>query len=199
MKNKSKILVHTTTNESDDIIPFSMIFGSVWKAYDAGELTPEKILLLAVLYRQVNPYEGIGRTSYEKICVLLKRKPTQQNINGINKLMADLKDKHELVWFPNHSGSKDFSYVIADFKLAKKPNETTQKWVDIKPYFQSQKQSESRDKPPPIATIQPEAQPRSEPPAQRSERSNSGGFVKAGEVAKDRYSRPPQTNTDNQT
>ncbi|OGY39954.1 MAG: hypothetical protein A2418_02195 [Candidatus Brennerbacteria bacterium RIFOXYC1_FULL_41_11] len=193
---KMKITIYTTTNEPEDIRPFSMIFGSAWKAYDAGELTPEKILLLAVLYRQVNPYEGIGRTSYEKICVMLKRKTSQQNINGINKLMADLKDGHELIWFPNHSGSKDFSYVVADFKIAKKPNETTQKWIDIKPYFQSQKQSESSDKPPPIATIQSEAQPRLEPPVQRSERSNSEEITSIKEELRKRWGRPPQTNTD---
>lgn len=175
-----------------------MIFGSMWEAYDAGLLTPEKILLLAILYRQVkNPRNGYGSTSYEMLCTMMKRKPTELNINGINKLMADLKEQ-KFIWFPNHSGSKDFSYVIADFKLAKKPNETIQKWIDIEPYFQSQKQSGSRDKPPSNATIQPEAQPRSKPPEQRSERSNSGEFKSVGEVAEGRYGRPPQTNTDNQ-
>lgn len=193
-----KIPIYTTTNEPEDTTPFSMIFGSVWKAYDAGELTSEKILLLAILYRQVNPYEGIGRTSYERICTLMKRRATDLNINGINKLMADLREQ-ELIWFPNHSGSKDFSYVIADFKLAKKPNETTQKWIDIKPYFQSQKQNDSRDKPSTIATIQPEAQPRPKPPEQRPERSNSGGMAHISESLGKHQSRPPQTNNDNQT
>jgi len=199
MDKTKKIKVYTTETEPEDITPFSMIFGSVWKAYDAGELTPEKVLLFAILYRNTNPYEGIGRISYEKICVILKRKSTSQNINSINKLMMELKNGHELVWFPKHSGRKDFAYVIADFKLAKKLNETTQKWVDIKPYFQSEKQNASRANAVTNATMQPEAQPRSEPPLQRSGRSNSGGFESIGKVAGGRYSRPSQTNTDNET
>ncbi len=194
-----KIPIYTTLTEPENITPFSMIFGSIWKAYDAGELTPEKILLLAVLYRQVNAYEGIGRTSYEKICVMMKRKPTSLNVNGINKVMMSLRDEHELIWFPNHSGSKDFSYVIADFKLALKPNETEQKWIDIKPYIQSQEQSSSRDSPPPIATIQTDVKPRLPPPKQMSEGSNSGGIKSVGDSIRERYGRPPQTNTDTQT
>lgn len=128
----------------------------------------------------------------------MKRKPTPLKVNAINKLMKELRDEHRLIWFPSHSGIKDFSYQIADFKLAKKPNETIQKWVDIKPHFQSREQSQNRESSPPIATIQPEAQPRWKPPEQRSERSNSEGITHIGEDIARRYGRPSQTNTDNQ-
>lgn len=191
---KMKIQVYTTTTEPD-ITPFSMVYGSVWTAYDGGELNPEKLLLFNILYRQVNPYDGKGRTSYEKICVLLKQKPTEQNVNRINKLMTEMRDEHELVWFPEHSGSKDFSYLIADFKLAKLDKKDEQKWIDIKPYFQTQEQRQSRDKPPPTTTMQTDVQPRLAPPEQRSERSNSGGITHISESLGKYQSRPPQTET----
>ena len=194
---KKKIPVHTTTKEPD-ITPFSMVYSSVWTAYDSGELNPEKLLLFNILYRQVNSYDGKGRTSYEKICVLLKLKPTDQQINRINKLMTQMRDEHELVWFPEHSGSKDFSYLIADFKLAKKPNETEQKWVDIKPYFQSKESSDNRGRERALPKPSAEPMPRHPPPEQRLERSNGEGATSIRDIIRQREIRPPQTNTETQ-
>src|SRR3990167_7180356 len=113
MSMKNKIPIYTTSTEPEDVTPFSMVFGSVWKAYDAGELNTDKLLLFIFLYRKVNPYNGIGHISYTELCVQFKRKTSKQNINAINKLMMELRDEHQLIWFTPHSGSREFPYVIA--------------------------------------------------------------------------------------
>lgn len=196
MKKKMKIPIHTTLKEPDDYTPFSMVFGSVWRAYDAGELNPDKLLIFIILYRKVNPYKGIGLISYTEVCVQLKQKTSKQNINVINKLMMELRDEHQLVWFPPHSGSREFPYVIAKFKLAPLDKKDNDKWIDIDPYFQNKAQSESRAYERPIPKPSPEPMPRHSPPEQRLERSNSEGIKSLGDVIREREIRPPQTNTD---
>lgn len=195
---KMNIQVHTTTTEPEGYVPFSMVFGSTWRAFEAGEINREQFLIMNILYKRVNPYNGLGYISYTEVCIALKRKPTKLSINAINKLMVDLRDEHHLIWFPEHKGYREFPYLIADLKLAKKDEKEPTRWVDIKPNLQTQKQNDSRGSSPPIATIQPEAQPRCKPPEQRSEGRNSGGITHIGEDITRRYGRPPQTNTDNQ-
>src|SRR3989344_8534714 len=179
MKKKIKIQVYFTEEEPEDYTPFSMVFGWVWKAYDAGEINPDKLLLFNFLHRKVNPYNGIGFTSYTELCVQFKRKTSEQNINTINKMMMELRDVHKFIWFPSHSGSREFPYVIAKFKpaqLDKKDKNYKDKWVDIDPNFQSKEQSESRGDTRVSAQPPPEPMPRQPMPNQRLERSNDSGF-----------------------
>lgn len=190
-----KIIIHIIPKEPEDYTPFSMVFGSVWKAYDGGELSPEKLLLLLVLYRRVNPFNGMGQISYVEICILLRRSPTKQNINTINKLMMDLREA-KFIWFPGHSGSREFPYVIAKFKLAKNPGNDSDRWVDIEPYFQSKDQSKSRANERTIPSPSPEPVPRQPPPEQRLERSNGEGITSIGDFLRKREIRPPQTDTE---
>lgn len=194
--NKMSIPIYTTDKDPEDITPFAWVVAFIWKAYDAGELNVEKVMALLLLHRHVNPYEGIGRTSYAKICTWLKLQPTKQNINHINKVMTDLRDKHELVFFPEHSGSRDFKYVIAGFKFGKKQEDEPSKWIDIKRYFPKQEQSQSRGTNGGSSPTPPEQKPKQLSPQQRFERSNSGGITSVGEDIKNRYGRPPYTNTE---
>jgi len=200
--NTMSIKLHTTEKEPEDIVPFAMVPQSVWRAYEMGTLNGERVLLFAVLYCHVNPYRGTGIASYEKICGWLQLKQTKQNINHVNKLMVELRDKHRLIWYPTHSGSRGFEYVIAKFKLAKLPeNKEKQpdRWIDINPYFQDKEQSESRGTNGALPKPSSEPMPRHPPPEQRFERSNGDGFISAGEALEKRFGRPSQTNTDKQT
>ncbi|HEY4505757.1 MAG TPA: hypothetical protein VJG67_03635 [Candidatus Paceibacterota bacterium] len=187
MKKKMKIPIHTTLTEPEDYTPFSMVFGSVWKAYDAGELNPDKLLLFNFLYRKVNPYNGIGLISYTELCVQFRRRTSKQNINAINKLMMELRDIHQLIWFPPHSGSREFPYVIAKFKFAPLDKKRDDKWIDIDPYFQSKDRSVSRAFERAVPKSSPEPMPRHQPPEQRLERSNDGGFTQVNKNPLDRY------------
>lgn len=201
MKKNMKIQVYTMTTEPEDVTPFSMVFGSVWKLFDAGELNLEKLAVYCILYRFVNPYEGIGRMSYAKICTHLKWPVTKQNVNSITKIMKDLKEE-ELIWFPKHSGNRDFAYVVAKFKLAKiEGNKSNQqdRWIDITRYFSPEKQNESRGNESALPTPPSDPMPRYSPPEQRSERSNSGGIKSIRDVIRERGIRPPQTDTNTQT
>jgi hypothetical protein len=196
MKKKIKIPIYATEKEPEDYTPFSMVFASVWKAYDAGELNPTKLLIFIILYREVNPYNGIGFISYAEVCLNLKQKPIDKNINAINKLVLELRDEHHLIWFPEHSGSREFPYVIAKFKLASIDKKNNDKWIDIESYFQNKDKSESRANE--ITPTNPllEPVPRQPPPEQRSERSNSEEITSIKEDIRKRYGRPPQTNTE---
>lgn len=187
-----EIKVHTTNKEPDDVAPFSMVTGKHWKMYDSGKLNPAEILLLTVLYRNVNPYEGKGRASYERICTWMKKSPTPKNANGVNKMMQRLRDELHLVWFPEHKGVKDFEYVLADFKRAKTPNKEKVDWVDITPYFQTLKQSNDIG----VSESRPEPVPRQPSSIQRLERRNDGGTKSIGEIMAQSEIRPPYTNTD---
>lgn len=191
-----KIVVYKTTEEPKDYTPFVLVSGAVFRAYSAGELNGEKILILLMLSKKVNPYNGIGATNYAEISAWLKLKTNRQSINHINKVMVELRDLHKLVWFFEHSGSRDFEYLIADFKLAKNSDNETPKWVDIAPYFQNQDQSQNRSVERASPKPSPEPMPRHPPPEQRLERSNGGEITSIGEDIKKRYGRPPQTNTD---
>lgn len=190
-----EIKVYTTNKEPDDIAPFSMATGRQWKLYDAGQLNPTEMMLLLVLYRNVNPYEGKGRASYERICTWMKKSPSPQNANTVNKMMQKMRDELKLVWFPKHIGIKDFEYVLADFKRAKKTKEEAPDWVDIKPHFQTSRQSDIISTP----ESRPEPVPRQTPPIQRLEHRNNGGATRIGEIMARSEIRPPYTNTDYQT
>ncbi len=196
MKKKTKIPLYTTEVEPEDYTPFSMVFASVWKAYDAGEINPEKLLLFLNLYRGVNPHNGYGFTSYAELCLRLKRRSTKLDENAMNKLMVSLRDDNHLVWFPQHSGSREFPYVLAKFKLAQINSKDKEKWIDIKQYFQSKNQSISRAYEPSLPSTPPEPPPRQPMSEQRLERSNGESITSIKEDLDRRYGRPPQTNTE---
>lgn len=196
------IKLHTTEEEPEDIAPFAMIPQSVWRAYEMGRLNGEKILLYAVLHCHVNPFRGKGVASYEKICGWLQLKPTKQNVNRINKLMVELRDKHKLIWYPTHSGSRGFEYVVATYKLGKLPenkDKQPDRWIDIDLYFPRLEQDIGRSSEPTIPISSPEPSPRHPPPEQRLERSGDDGLTSVGEDIRHRKIRPPYTNTDTQT
>lgn len=190
-----EIKVHITNKEPEDIAPFSMVTGKQWKLYDAGKLNATELLLLLVLYRNVNPYEGKGRASYERICTWMKKSPSPKNANGVNKMMQRLRNELHLVWFPEHKGIKDFEYVLADFKRAKKSEKEPSDWVDIKPYFQTSNQTAGIG----VSDTHPEPMPRQAPSIQRLVSRNDGGTKSIGEIMAQGEIRPPYTNTDNQT
>jgi hypothetical protein len=196
MKKKMEIQVHTTDTEPQDYTPFSMMLGSMWRAYEAGEINSTAVMMLHILYKKVNPYNGRGYISYAEICVQLKEKPTELNVNGINKLMKDLRDEHHLIWFPNHSGSREFPYLIDKFKLAPIDKKDNDKWVNIEPNFQSKTQSGSRGDNRTLPKPSSEPMPRQPQPEQRLERSNDEGMTRLSEFMKGREIRPPQTDTE---
>ena len=199
MKKKIKIPIYTSDIQPEDYTPFSMILGRTWKAYDAGELNSEKVMLMSVLYRNINAYNAEGHTSYAGICILLKKQPTEQNINTVNKMMVELRDEHHLIWFLAHSGSRDFAYVLDMFKIATLGSKGKDKWIDIEAYFRQQSPKESRgiERPPP----EPEPEPlqRHAPPEQRSNKTISEMFAGGREILGLPKIRPPQTDTDTQT
>ncbi|MEK6839834.1 MAG: hypothetical protein AABX72_02755 [Nanoarchaeota archaeon] len=196
------IKLHTTEKEPEDITPFAMIPQSVWQAYEMGKLNGGKVLLYAILHCHVNPFRGIGVTSYEKICGWLQLKPTKQNINHFNKIMVELRDKHGLIWYPTHSGSRGFEYVIAKYKLGKlseNKDKQPDRWIDIDPYFSRLEKDIGRGNE--AATPKPptEPSPRQQPQEQRSEGRNSGEMTHIGKNLGRYQSRPPYTDTDTQT
>ncbi|MEN9582494.1 MAG: hypothetical protein RL641_448 [Candidatus Parcubacteria bacterium] len=193
---KTKIIVHKTTEEPKDYTPFVMVAGSIFRAYNAGELNGEKILVFLMLSKKVNPHNGIGAANYAEIAAWLKLKTNEQSTNHVNKLMVELRDKNKLLWFSKHGGSRDFEYVIADYKLAKNSDSEMPKWVDIAPYFQSQEQTKSRTSEKTTPKPSSEPIPRHPPPEQRLERSNDEEFTSLKDVIRKRESRPPYTNTD---
>lgn len=190
-----EIKVHVTNKEPEDIVPFSMVNAAQWKLYEAGRLNATELVLLLVLYKNVNPYEGKGRTSYEKICTWMRKSPSPKNANGVNKMMQRLRNELHLVWFPEHKGIKDFEYVLADFKRAKKTDGEPPDWVDVTQYFQTSEQSDGTS----VSDTHPEPVPRQAPVIQRSEHKNDGGIKSIGEVLARNEIRPSYTNTDNQT
>ena len=187
-----------TTPDKPDIEPFSMLTVRVWEKYDLGELDVERLALMAVLYRHVNPHNGTGVTSYAKICTWLQLPPNANNSNHINKLMTELRDAHQLIWFPEHKGSRDFAYVVSDFKFAKNQKNEPRRWIDTKRYFRKE-QSESRGSDIPTNTPPPEAKPSNNPPQQRLERTNDGSVPHIAMYLPKDASRAPQTNTETQT
>ncbi len=193
-----EIPIYTTANEPEDYKQFSIVFGSMWKAFDVGELSTEKLLLLLVLYRKVNAFNGKGQISYVEICILLRRSPTLQNINGVNKLMAALK-KAKFIWFPRHSGSREFPYVIAKFKLAKNHESDSDRWIDIEPYFQNEEQNKGRGNEKATTESPPDQKPRQPPPKQRLEGSNGGSIPHISEGLEERLRRGSQTETHTDT
>lgn len=196
MKKKMEIQVHKSETQPQDYTPFSMMLGSMWRAYDAGEINSRAVMILLILYRKVNSFNGKGYISYAEICVQLKEKSTELNVNSVNKLMKELKDEHRLIWFPNHSGSRDFPYVIDKFKLAPTHNGDKGKWVNIEPNFQTKLQSESRGD---IITLPKpllEPMPMRQLQEQKREGSDSEGMKHIIKDLNKRYGRPPQTDTE---
>lgn len=191
-----KINVHTTDKEPEDIAPFTMIPALVWKAYD-GEITPEMLITFSVLSRHVNPHEGIGRASYAKICTWLQIDANKQHINRVNKVMTSLRNEHKLIWFPGHSGSRGFQYVVANYKLAKRPDKGGDRWIDIGQYFEKSGLDHDRGHAEGPFIARAETKPNEPPPEQRLERYKNPSFTKLGDHFRDRLSRPPYTNNDN--
>ncbi len=191
---KKKLFPIYTTTDEPDIEPFSMLTVHVWEKYDIGELDVERLALMAVLYRHVNPYNGKGITSYAKICTWLQLPPDENNCNHVNKLMNELRDSHQLIWFPVHKGVRDFAYVVSDFKFAKNQKNEPRKWIDTKRYFREQ-QSESRGSEVRTHIAPPEAKPSQNPLQQRSEKLNDGSMAHISKELQNRFSRGSQTNT----
>lgn len=187
-----KLPIHTTEIEPVDIAPFALVPAFVWKLYDSGELNTDKLLLMLVLYRHVNPHDGMGRTSYEKICTWMQWSTNGKKVNIITKLMAELRDVHKLIYYPEHKGIKNFAYVVAGFKFAKNPQTKKPKWIDINPYFQTSSQKSASAVPEVIKEL-PQNQPLQN---QRLEHRNDGSIKQIGEVLKSSHFRPPYTNTD---
>jgi len=196
------IKLHTTEKEPEDIAPFAMVPQLVWWAYEMRKLNGEKVLLYAVLHCHVNPYRGKGIASYGKICGWLQLKSTRQSVNRINKLMVELRDKHRLIWYPTHSGSRGFEYVVAKYKLGKLPenkNKQPDRWIDIDLYFPRLEQDTGGGNEVAAPILSPELAPRQSPQEQRLERSGVSGFTSIGEDTRHWKIRPPYTNTDNET
>lgn len=196
MNMKKEIPLHTTTEEPEDTIPFTMTYSSVWKAYESGDLTSDKFLIFCILCHLVNPFDGKGRTSYQKIVAILQKSPTKQNINLINKCMVELRDRHKLIWFPEHSGSRGFIFVTDKYKLAPIKEKTPQRWVDVKKYTEEKRQNIE-----PIirrgiaeSTIQP--LPNQGIPNPSFERRRSGSFEPISDDLEERYGRGSQTEND---
>ncbi|OHA87357.1 MAG: hypothetical protein A2644_03990 [Candidatus Zambryskibacteria bacterium RIFCSPHIGHO2_01_FULL_39_63] len=187
-----KLPIYTTEIEPVDIAPFALVPAFVWKLYDSGEINRDKLLLMLVLYRHVNAYDGMGRTSYEKICTWMQWSTNGKKVNIITKLMAELRDVHKLVYYPEHKGIKNFAYVMAGFKFAKNPQTKKPKWIDINRYFQTSNQKLDRV----VPEVNREHQQNQPPQNQRLERQNDGSLKSMGELLDSSRFRPPYTNTD---
>lgn len=184
--------IHTTEIEPVDIAPFALVPAFVWKLYDSGELNRDMLFLMLVLYRHVNPHDGMGRTSYEKICTWMQWSPNGKKVNIITKLMTELRDVHKLIYYPEHKGIKNFAYVVAGFKFAKNPQTKRRKWIDINCYFQTLNQK-------PVSVVREvirEHQQNQPPQNQRLERQNDGSLKSMSELLDSSRFRPPYTNTD---
>lgn len=192
------IPIYTTNKEPEDYTQFSMTVASVWNLYDLGKLSPEEGWLLNVLYKKVNPYKGWGKTSHTELCVAMQMKPTPAKVNRITKMMRRLK-KHELVWFPKHSGSRGFEYVVAKFKFGKLQEKETDKWIDITPYFSSRNQNTGRGENRTFTNPSPEPVQREQPQEQRFQRSETGSFTRISDELSKRFGRGSQTDTETQT
>ncbi|HEY4505799.1 MAG TPA: hypothetical protein VJG67_03870 [Candidatus Paceibacterota bacterium] len=193
---KKKMVVYKTVEEPVDYVPFVMVPGSIFRAYNAGELNSEQLLVYLMLSKKVNPHNGIGATNYAEIAAWLKLKTDAQSNNHINKLMLDLRDENEIVWFSNHSGSRAFEYQLAEYKLAKNSDNEPPKWVDIVPHFPTTEQKQSRVNTISLPKPPPEQKPRHPPPEQRLQRSNGEGIKSLGDIISERESRPPYTDTE---
>lgn len=187
-----EIKVHTTNKQPEDIAPFAMVPSFVWKLFDGGKLNLKELALYAVLHRHVNPYEGKGRASYQRICTWMRLSPSEKNANSVNKMMQRLRDELQLMYFPEHKGIPDFEYLLADYQRGKKDRNEAPDWVDIKPYFQTSKQNGNTGESEPL----PEPVPRQAPVMQRLERRNDGSIKSMDELLDSSRFRPPYTNTD---
>ncbi len=187
--------VYTTNKQPEDIAPFAMLPAFVWKLFDGGKLNLKELALYAILHRHVNPYEGKGRASYQRICTWMRLSPTDKNANSVNKMMARLRDELQLIYFPEHKGAPDFEYLLSDYQRGKKERNEAPDWVDIKPYFQTPKQNADIG----IPDVHPEPMPRRALEIQMLENRNNGAIKSIGEIMEKSAIRPPYTDTNTQT